>query len=107
MITPAALFLAMIAISTAPDSLDIYFREGRYSEADRIAKAMLDAAERAPAPDSLNVAQALEAMMSADIQQSRAGEEEIARARRAVAIRERAQGTSDPRITPALNSLGS
>jgi CHAT domain-containing protein/Tfp pilus assembly protein PilF len=92
--------------STAPavaDSFDVFFRAGHYADAERVAREELAAAERAVTPDGLPIAIALERLVRARVAMSRIGPADVELTARALAIRERAYGESDPRIAPALN----
>ncbi len=106
MIALAISMLLLAGTTTAPlDSVTALLAAGDFQSADRVARAALDEAELDPGPDSLRIAEAIEALLRVDLRQSRSGPAEIARARRAVSIRERAFGPTDPRTAVALNSL--
>ncbi|MGQ0722786.1 MAG: tetratricopeptide repeat protein, partial [Candidatus Eiseniibacteriota bacterium] len=108
MIAAAGALLMLTAAPTpAPaDSVDALLAAGSYREADSLAAALLQAAEVDPGPDSVRFVEAIERVLRADVQQSRAGERQVEQAMRAVYLRERAHGESDPRVAAALDLLG-
>jgi CHAT domain-containing protein/tetratricopeptide (TPR) repeat protein len=98
---------AGVATASAPssisaDSIEVLLRAGRYSDAERAALASLRAAEKAPGPDSMPVAIALEQVVRARAALSRSSLTDLSLAARATAIRERAYGPGDPRVATGL-----
>lgn len=106
MIAAVALAAALAVAPPPADSAARLLAEGRFEDAERTALAALAVAGRAPGPDSLRLAAALEQLAAVRLRLARTGPEELARARRALAIRERAFGPADARVAPALALLG-
>jgi CHAT domain-containing protein/tetratricopeptide (TPR) repeat protein len=113
-IAAAAIALLLVAAAPAPaatgtaaDSLEAWLAAGRFDEADRLAQALVDAAERGSGPDSVRFAEAAQALHALGIAYRNAGRalEALRTHGRALEVRERALGPEHPDVAWTLLNL--
>ncbi len=81
-------------------------QEGRFAEAEALARRLLEEAQAAHGTDSLEAAEALDAVVGALWVSKKTDDADVIRlGERAVAIKEKLLGPGDPAVAASLNSL--